>query len=101
MKVKFLEVAQIELDEAFEYYESLQSGLGFRFLNELNLSKFRIIKFPHSYSRIGQFSRRCLIQKFPYSIIYEYIEAEKEIIIVAVSHLHRRPDYWMDRKLSD
>lgn len=99
MKVKFLDVAQAELDEAFEYYESLQDGLGFRFLNELNLSKCRIIKFPNSYARIGGTSRRCLIQKFPYSLIYEYSETEKEILIVAVSHLHRRPDYWGDRNL--
>jgi len=26
------------------------------------------------------------------------IEAQKEILIVAVSHLHRIPDYWSDRE---
>ncbi|MEB8430776.1 type II toxin-antitoxin system RelE/ParE family toxin [Cocleimonas sp. KMM 6892] len=97
MKVRFLEVAQAELDEAFEYYESIQEGLGFRFLNELNHSKLRIIKFPKSYVRIGQFTRRCLIQSFPYSLIYQYTEDKKEILVVAVSHLHRKPDYWGTR----
>ena len=99
MKVKFLDVAQAELDEAFEYYESIQDGLGYRFLDELILSKLRIVKFPNSYARIGEYSRRCLIQKFPYSLIYEFSETKKDILIVAVSHLHRRPDYWADRKL--
>lgn len=98
MKVTFLKVAEIELDDAFEYYESVQSGLGFRFLTEVELSKTRITKFPVSYEEIGKYSRRCLVQKFPYGIIYQYIEAEEEILIVAVSHLHRLPDYWSVRE---
>lgn len=32
VKVTFLKVAEAELDDAFKYYESVLSGLGFRFL---------------------------------------------------------------------
>ena len=60
MKVTFLKVAEAELDDAFEYYESVQSGLGFRFLTEVELSMTRIIKFPFSYEEIGKYSRTCL-----------------------------------------
>jgi len=98
MKITFLKVAEIELDDAFEYYESLQAGLGSRFLTELKLSTERISRFPFSYEKIGKYSRRCLVQKFPYGIIYQYMEAQKEILIVAVSHLHRIPDYWSYRE---
>ncbi len=98
MKVTFLKVAEAELDDAFEYYESVQSGLGFRFLTEVELSKTRMTKFPFSYEEIGKYSRRCLVQKFPYGIIYQYMEDQEEILIVAVSHLHRIPDYWSDRE---
>ncbi|MCU7834467.1 MAG: type II toxin-antitoxin system RelE/ParE family toxin [gamma proteobacterium symbiont of Taylorina sp.] len=98
MKVTFLKVAEAELDDAFEYYESVQSGLGFRFSTEVELSIMRITKFPFSYEEIGQYSRRCLVQKFPYGIIYQHMEAQEEILIVAVSHLHQIPDYWSDRE---
>ena len=98
MKVTFLKIAEAELDDAFEYYESVQSGLGFRFLTEVELSKARIQQFPFSYEEIGKYSRRCLVQKFPYGIIYQYTELKNEILIVAVSHLHRIPDYWSDRE---
>ena len=98
MKVTFLKVAEAELDDAFKYYESVQSGLGFRFLTEVERSKARVIRFPFSYEEIGKYSRRCLVQKFPYGIIYQYMEIKKEILIVAVSHLHRMPDYWSDRE---
>ncbi len=98
MKLTFLKVAEAELDDAFEYYESVQSDLGFRFLTEVELAKTRIIRFPFSYEEIGKHSRRCLVHKFPYGIIYQYLEDKQEILIVAVSHLHRIPDYWSNRK---
>ena len=98
MRVNFLKVAEAELDDAFEYYESVQNGLGFRFLTEVEFAKTRIIRFPCSYEEIGKYSRRCLVQKFPYGIIYQHIEDKKEILIVAISHLHRIPDYWSHRE---
>ncbi|HAK44654.1 MAG TPA: hypothetical protein DCO79_01865 [Spirochaeta sp.] len=33
--------------------------------------------------------------EFPYGIIYSY--STEEIIIIAVMHLHRKPDYWKSR----
>jgi len=65
MKVLFLKVAESELDDAFEYYESIQRGLGSKFLTEVELSKTRITNFPFSYEEIDKYSRRCLVQKFP------------------------------------
>ena len=69
MKVTFLKIAEAELGDAFEYYESVLGGLGFRFLSEVELSITRIQQFPFSYEEIGKYSRRCLVQKFPYGII--------------------------------
>jgi hypothetical protein len=35
MEIRFLEIAQIELDETIEYYNSESSGLGDSFLLEI------------------------------------------------------------------
>ena len=51
MKIKFLKLAQVELDDAFDYYESQLSGLGFRFQSEIAKSLSRIISYPHSYQK--------------------------------------------------
>jgi len=53
VKVSFLKVAEAELNDAFEYYELVQRGLGYRFLTEVEFSNTRIIKFPFSYGKIG------------------------------------------------
>lgn len=95
MKVEFLSAAQTELDQAFEWYETQQKDLGLQFLNEFDAAIRRIISYPESYSLIEKDVRRCLVKCFPYGILYG-IDTDK-IIVIAVAHLHRKPDYWIDR----
>ncbi len=52
MRISFLKIVEAELDDAFEYYESVQSSLGFRFLTEVELSIDRITQFPFSYEKL-------------------------------------------------
>lgn len=39
--------------------------------------------------------RRCLVNRFPFGVIYSVEQGE--IFILAVMHLRRHPDYWKDR----
>lgn len=98
MKVTFLKIAQTEFDDAIAYYESEQPGLGARFRSEVSRSVKRIIDFPNAYQSFGPRTRRCLISRFPYGIVYRYDSASSEVLVVAVAHLHRRPDYWVARE---
>jgi len=95
MTYKFLDIAKIELDEAFEYYEIQQVKLGYRFINEVKSSIKRIINFPKAWQQITINTRRCLVKNFPYGVIYQILN--DEILIVAIANLHRKPDYWNDR----
>ena len=98
MKITFLKPAEKELDDAVDYYESEQRGLGIRFQTEVALSLSRIVRQPLSYQEIGKYSRRCLVHKFPYGVIFQYRELSEEILVVCVAHLHRRPDFWLSRE---
>jgi plasmid stabilization system protein ParE len=98
MKITFLKVAEKELDHAFEYYETIQNNLGFSFISEIEQAQKRITQFPQSYTKIGKYSRRCLVQKFPYGIIYQHLEESNEVLIVAIAHLHQEPYYWVSRE---
>lgn len=88
----------MELDDAFDYYESQQEGLGFRFQSEVTRALSRVVGHPMSYQKIGKYACRCLVHKFPYGVIYQYKENRSEIIVVAIAHLHRKPDYWFSRE---
>ncbi len=95
MKIDFLEAAQWELDDAFEWYETQQKNLGLQFIAEFNAAIKRISAYPDSYMLIDSTIRRCLIKRFPYCILYG-INVDM-IVIIAVAHLHRKPNYWQGR----
>jgi hypothetical protein len=95
MEIKILEIARLEFNEAKEFYEIEQTGLGAKFENEIKNGLLRIQQFPQAWPPERKETRRYLTRKFPYKIIYSI--QENEIVVLAFAHLHRKPNYWVDR----
>lgn len=66
MKVRYLSVAELELEEAIEFYESVDSGLGIRLYSEVRNAIKRIRQFPDAWTPITTNTRRCRTKVFPY-----------------------------------
>ena len=94
MNIEFLPLAKLELDDAIEYYELQLEGLGKRYKEEVRTSINRISVFPNSWTIIRPNIRKCVMHKFPYNILYSI--QESTILIIAIAHHHRRPDYWVN-----
>lgn len=58
MRIRFLEIAQIELDEAIEYYNYEAPGLGEKFLAEVVTTLDRIGEFPRAWHLCSKRTRR-------------------------------------------
>ena len=91
MNVNFLDAAEKELDEGIDYYNAQRAGLGFEFLNQVQSAVARIKQYPDAWQQLSPRTRRCLIKQFIYQI------RANEVLIVAITHLHRKPDYWINR----
>ena len=88
--------AETEFNEAVEYYEKLETGLGYDLAIEIYSTIQRIVAFPKAWPIIDSDIRRSLVNRFPYGILYS---VENEVIyIVAIMNLHRDPEYWKSRK---
>jgi 1,2-phenylacetyl-CoA epoxidase catalytic subunit len=95
VKVIIAKIAKNEFKEAKQYYEIQQEGLGKRFDENIKEAIKRIKKYPEAWQiEVGNV-RRCLVHKFPYKILYSI--RNKKILILAFAHLHRKPEYWIDR----
>ena len=70
MKLRFLILAQRELDDAVAWYNEQAAGLGQEFLDELDRVVRRAVTFPMSCPEIEPGVRRCLLARFPYGLIY-------------------------------
>jgi plasmid stabilization system protein ParE len=96
MNYSFHSLAEKELEEIENYYDNISQELGDRFRAEFELSLSRILTFPKLWHPLAKTVRRRRLNSFPYGIIYRV--KPDEIRILTVMHLHRRPNYWRDRK---
>jgi plasmid stabilization system protein ParE len=90
--IKFFPAAETELKDAVAYYNRQCPGLGFEFAAEVRKTLTRILRFPSSWTQLSPRTRRCLTNRFPYAVIFQYDETH--VFVVAVMHLKREPDSW-------
>jgi hypothetical protein len=95
LKARFLLPARRELNEAVHYYNAQRVLLGEEFRDEAWETVRRIKEFPQAWHPLGGSIRRCQMRRFPFGVIYE--PTELEIVIIAIAHLHREPEYWRTR----
>jgi hypothetical protein len=95
MKFLFHPEAEEEFVEAIEYYELCEDGLGYDFSVQVYLAIERTVSHPSAWPIIENDIRRSLVRRFPFGIVYA--QEQDGILILAVMHLHRDPDYWRHR----
>ena len=96
MRVTFNELAERELNDAIQYFEREQNGLGLAFLNEIRRCTAAVVEHPGAGAVVRGRVRRRLCQRFPYGLLYTVTETE--IRFLAVMNLRRRPGYWVGRR---
>ncbi len=95
MRIRFAEIANHELAEACDWYEQQQPGLGLRFKEAVRDAASRIARSPLLFPVELEDVRRYVMNRFPYTL--RYVLRGDEVWVLAVSHQHRRPDYWVER----
>jgi toxin ParE1/3/4 len=76
--------AENDLKEIFSWYEDNRIGLGYDFLLQVDAGINFVKRNPEIYPIEYKGTRKHLIKRFPYKIIY--LVKEEEIIVLAVLH---------------
>lgn len=95
--VRNIRAAREEFAAAVRWYEEQRPGLGAEFYDAVVETTDRIEAHPEigTPASPDQRTRRVLVQRFPYQVIYRLLP--DEIVIIAIAHLKRRPGYWKER----
>jgi toxin ParE1/3/4 len=96
MKLIFHREAEVELNDAISFYEEREPGLGEELAAEVFFALSNIISYPNAWPLLEEGVRRCLVNRFPYGIIYS--PEPEGIFILAVMHLSRHPEAWKTRR---
>jgi toxin ParE1/3/4 len=98
MAAKLLEIHPAALEETksavYWYYERSEPA-AHNFAAELDRAVELILQAPDRWPQGDLGTRRFVLQRFPYVIVYR--ERETDVQILAVAHGNRRPLYWKER----
>ena len=101
-EVRYHPLAATELVDAQAWYEQQNRALSDRFLAAFEATVERISSWPNAGTPVvvdddgAVANRKTPIGGFPWAVGYEV--AGDIVIVLAVFHQHRRPDYWTTRQ---
>ncbi len=95
MELKYHRGATADVRAAIRFYEREQPGLGKEFAATLSRIERQIKALPHAYAKVDPALHKLVMRRFPFSVFYS-VQSDA-IIILAVAHHRRRPNYWQER----
>ena len=92
-EIEYTAEARQDLLKGLSYYEEAQEGLAADFYNELLSAEQSIREMPEFWHQLAQNYRRKHLKRYPFSLVYRI--TDPCIVIVAVAHSSRAPNYWL------
>lgn len=93
--VQFSHAAVREAAQAFTWYLARSDAAAQNFATQLQKSLNEVGERPTSFPVYLAGTRRALLNKYPYLIVFR--ETQDQIQIIAIAHGHRKPGYWIRR----
>jgi plasmid stabilization system protein ParE len=93
--LEYLDDALAEAEAAARWYAERSPTAAFAFSEEIDAAESAIMRLPEAWPPFDFGTRRYLLRRFPFSVVYR-VEPQR-VLIVAVAHAHRRPGYWQLR----
>jgi plasmid stabilization system protein ParE len=87
--------AEAEIWAELAYYDAKRAGLGRELKLEIRAAFARIQQHPRAFAADRRRVRRCLLKRFPFSVVYR--DEPDAIWVIALAHHKRRPNYWRNR----
>lgn len=94
-KIKILEEAEFDLEEAYQWYKVQVNQLGSEFIRVVDNHLVSIQKNPLAAPLIYRNVRRKVLPRFPYGLFY--VVQDDLILVVACFHVKRDPSQWKRR----
>lgn len=98
-EIKFLALAQNELDDIYASLEYQQENQGHKFIEEVKKMLTLIKTYPTVWQKSTVNTHKCLLKGFPYAIVYQYVN--NSIMVVAIMNLRKKPIHWASKSVSE
>ncbi len=99
LPLEFHPDARIDALEAYDWYAERSQDAANAFQEELQEAGRAIQKAPERWAVYLFGTRRFIMKRFPFAVVYRLVPDRVEII--AVAHGRRKPGYWRNRLNAD
>jgi plasmid stabilization system protein ParE len=80
---------------AYQWYKERSPKAAEAFLAELDQAIERVVASPNLWPTYLHGTKRYLMRRFPYGVVYRIVD--DLVSVIAVAHTRRRPGYWRSR----
>ncbi|WP_375742764.1 hypothetical protein NR800_28620 [Corallococcus interemptor] len=103
MRTRLHHAAKPEMLKVAKWYENQHTGLGSHFVGAMHQAMASIHEHPDRWPLWPDLLhtppiRRFLLPEYPFAL--PYLVRDKDVVVLAIAHLRRRPDYWLPRARS-
>jgi len=95
--LNFRPQVELDVDEAYAWYEEQGLGLGEDWLLCLDETFGKISRNPEIYGKLLGDVRCAMLQRFPYNVYFDFRKAKNSVLILGVFHASRDPWHWQSR----
>ncbi len=92
---RFIAPARREFLAEVAYYNDREPGLGARFAAAVEEATVRAVVFPLAGSPASKSTLRVFVKDFPFALVYR--SDANGVVIFALAHHSRHPEYWHPR----
>ncbi|HLW88557.1 MAG TPA: type II toxin-antitoxin system RelE/ParE family toxin [Terriglobales bacterium] len=92
---RFHPEARVDLRDGARWYRERNPAVAAEFRTAINDVVRSVAEAPRRWPTHLYGTRRFVLQRFPFSVIY--LDDPDEVVIVAVAHGKRKPGYWKRR----
>jgi plasmid stabilization system protein ParE len=102
LRIEYHDLVDTDLEHAWTWYEDQERGLGDRFLDATHATVVRASRWPNAGAPVLRndddevVERKLPTSGFPYAVRYRILD--DRLIVMAVLHQHRHPDFGTDRE---
>jgi plasmid stabilization system protein ParE len=87
--------ARVDLRDSARWYREHNAEIAIEFRRAVADAVRGIVQAPQRWPTHRDGTRKFVMRRFPFSVIY--LDELSEVVIVAVAHPKRRPGFWKER----
>ncbi|MDX1967149.1 MAG: hypothetical protein SFV23_08265 [Planctomycetaceae bacterium] len=95
-QLRFLPEFFTDVQDAVDWYEQQQAGLGVVFQAAVEATLHRVADFPSANPLADDTTRVAIVERFPFGVFDRMVSSE--LSVIGLLHLHRRPGTWKGRR---